>query len=727
MQIKPFLYTGVAVVALAGLVVLPGVADAQKGAMLSPVTKWAVNKVDAQGESYCTLAQRFRKDTVLTISRNVDEESSLALDFQRPVMRVTGSLDVVLDPGAGQQRKFSVKPASNQALVVRLGRDEAFFSALEKTGFLRAEIDGSSYMFNLSSIDEGQNKLETCLKQAEQVRQAMAVPPPVVEKMSVNTLGAENNLESSFKAEIAGLQSQIATLHRENEQLKSDIRSGEDLLAQAQAAAKVQEAQAPAQVVPVAGQPEAQADRQNAQAEIKQLTGKLLGLTSENNALRSQLNDALARADTVNAQDVAALQAAQQENQKLQAQLQEQIQRTNQEKSAQGQTEEQVVQKIAALKDENTSLKSEISTLKQNLSAQANLIAQAGQKAGAPEQEMIEMRRQIARLQDEKTRQEKEIADLTAEHMKSLDMSDRQDSLQTQLSQLRTENDVKTQKIAELAAKLEQGYAAQMKLKAENSAAQNALDDASDNVNESALAYETLQKEKADLTQENETLKQQVAALGERVETLPGMDGRIKDLENEKIVLQEQLAIAQKDKKDEEETLRIQQAMQDSLAVLSSENTELKEKLAQYASIADDTEKLSVSMQAQEKELIALKEENAALAQQLTAARQEVETATKQLAQAELREKEARESEYETLQNAEDLLSQKPQQEATNEPLSEIEPLVEEAAVEEAQIEKPEEVVSWNAERTLAQSPETEQDIPEAPDLQEALAFAPTD
>ncbi len=140
-------------------------AQAAQNAMLQPVTKWAITKVDASGKQagYCALARRFKQNTILTMARNPAGETSLALDFQAPKLKTGENTKITLDPGAGEQRSYYISPITAQAFVVRLGRDDKFIDALQTTGFLRVEADGQSYNFNLADIDTGNSNLEGCI------------------------------------------------------------------------------------------------------------------------------------------------------------------------------------------------------------------------------------------------------------------------------------------------------------------------------------------------------------------------------------------------------------------------------------------------------------------------------------------------------------------------------------------------------------------------------------
>ena len=162
MRIKPLLVSTAFISTLFATTALAPDALAQKGAVYTPQTDWAITKVEG-ANGYCALARRFDRNTILTIARNKMSEASLALDFQRPKFQVGQTVHVVLDPGAGQQRSYDASPASANAFVLRLGQDAPFFGALKKTGYLRAEIAGKSYSFNLADIDAGQDDLSACV------------------------------------------------------------------------------------------------------------------------------------------------------------------------------------------------------------------------------------------------------------------------------------------------------------------------------------------------------------------------------------------------------------------------------------------------------------------------------------------------------------------------------------------------------------------------------------
>lgn len=201
-------------------------AHAQRGVFLSPLSQWAVTKVagnEAQGQSgYCAVAKRYESNAIMTIARNQGAETSFALDLQKPSFNVSTPLAVTLDPGAGEQRNYSVQPASSQAFVVKLGRDEGFFKAIDRTGMLRIEVANNSYVFNISDVEIGESKLNSCL--------ASAVQPAAGgnsfsggDRVPSGRVAASNGNQEF----IQGLNGRIQSLEGQNNALKAEIAAVE--------------------------------------------------------------------------------------------------------------------------------------------------------------------------------------------------------------------------------------------------------------------------------------------------------------------------------------------------------------------------------------------------------------------------------------------------------------------------------------------------------------------
>jgi hypothetical protein len=191
-------------------------AQAQETRRLSPVTPWAVTKVAGKDNvvGYCAVARRFRANTILTFARNENDEASIAVDFQASRIKAGVNTSVNLDPGAGEARSYEVLPVSDKAFVARLGRDEKFFAALSETNNLRVSAADRDYEFDLSDIQAGQDKLNTCLASfSQQVASGM------------------NDTEAAAGDVIGNLKTDVTKLRQENKRLSSIVQKSQNLKA----------------------------------------------------------------------------------------------------------------------------------------------------------------------------------------------------------------------------------------------------------------------------------------------------------------------------------------------------------------------------------------------------------------------------------------------------------------------------------------------------------------
>ncbi|MGQ0527068.1 MAG: hypothetical protein ACT4OY_03425 [Alphaproteobacteria bacterium] len=208
------LLTSVAAAAL--FTVVGASAVAQPAGFYESRTPWAVSKVAGDGgrNSYCAMAKQFSQDVILTIARNLNGESSFAIDFQAPRLLPTSIVSVTLDPGAGQQRSYNLQPISSKALVVRLGNDGPFFDAIKKTGFLRFEIDDKSYSFNVADMNAGDMKLDACI--ASSVMPAAGDTTPSIAAAPAPAVQGQALADDSYRQEINALRASIHDLQAQN-------------------------------------------------------------------------------------------------------------------------------------------------------------------------------------------------------------------------------------------------------------------------------------------------------------------------------------------------------------------------------------------------------------------------------------------------------------------------------------------------------------------------------
>ena len=231
MRIQKLVSSAIVIGALMGSTALVGNAMAQKGTSMTPSTAWAINAVNNGAGSYCALARQFNQNTVLTVARNQSAETSFALDFQTPIFVNGATSTVVLDPGAGQQRAFKVRPVSDTAFVIKLGQDARFFDAVSRTGMLRVEIGSRSYYFNVADIDAGQSRLDACLVNmlmpaaGDEIDAVMPMPSVQAGLTQADIERAVADASHAHRQEINALRNKINALRQENQNLAQQTQA----------------------------------------------------------------------------------------------------------------------------------------------------------------------------------------------------------------------------------------------------------------------------------------------------------------------------------------------------------------------------------------------------------------------------------------------------------------------------------------------------------------------
>lgn len=140
--------------------------NAQAVETFRPQGNWAVSKVAAKqtgATPYCALARRFGNGSILTFARNSFNETSVAVDFPTGDFQTGKNYTVVFDPGQGETRSYQTMPVSERGVVIRMGRDDKFYTALEQSGQLGVNIDDQSFVFALPDVQGGTQDLAACL------------------------------------------------------------------------------------------------------------------------------------------------------------------------------------------------------------------------------------------------------------------------------------------------------------------------------------------------------------------------------------------------------------------------------------------------------------------------------------------------------------------------------------------------------------------------------------
>lgn len=177
---------------------------------LQPQSAWAVSKIDRAdqgGNSYCTLSRKYDDNVVLSLGRNVAEEYSLAFDFQQPVFERDKSLKINLQPGPGQLRAYDMMPASERAVVIRLGWDTGFFDTLNSSQSMKVKIADKNYAFAMPEVAQGQKDLAKCMDELKTAAKGGAAPAP-----STDVLNAEAGSTSQAFGAVKAGEGKVAAL-----------------------------------------------------------------------------------------------------------------------------------------------------------------------------------------------------------------------------------------------------------------------------------------------------------------------------------------------------------------------------------------------------------------------------------------------------------------------------------------------------------------------------------
>ena len=283
----------------------------------APEGKWVLTKVDrvaTNGNSYCTLSHKYADNLVVSLGRNLAEEYSLAVDFQKPVFKKGEAMKISLQPGPGQNRSYDLMPASEKALVIRLGWDSVFFKTLDQTQSLGVAINDQSYKFALPDVVKGQSDLKGCMEelkvaaasmngggtaQTKDVLTAQAGVAPAAgftaEKQEESKTSSKSNLKpAKVEEKVAAASASMAPAAQEVPAQKSTVAAQDK---QAEKADKIDQALA-------AQNAKLEADLQKALAQSKSMEAQLASV-QKSMADTKALQDKIAKLEV----DVAAKDA----------------------------------------------------------------------------------------------------------------------------------------------------------------------------------------------------------------------------------------------------------------------------------------------------------------------------------------------------------------------------------------------------------------------------------
>ncbi len=388
---------------------------------LVPQTSWAISKIKSEqvGGDYCTMARRFSNNLVLTVARNANAETSLAVDFQRDMLKTTRAYTVILTSG-GVSKAFDVTPVSTKAFVIRTGTQDELLKAVERSGVLDVNFRGKLFRFVISDMQNGDTQLGACVNSliepaggATQVadtspvaarttihapyRHASAGTGDDQEYVSIEEGSAEVAVD---EVELENMRRQVNRLNAENERLSSALslarQEYEERMQDSGDGAVVNELRERLDLLErenkalrksTGDDPELVAELEKKEQLIAALEEQIQGLEQSNKAMQASLEQArqssganTASIEAALAETRSELGSLKEEKAKLQAQNSE-LQAKLVSGRAQESESKRLESEISALQEENNVLQASLDKTREQLTqARANLLESSGDK-----------------------------------------------------------------------------------------------------------------------------------------------------------------------------------------------------------------------------------------------------------------------------------------------------------------------------------------------------------
>ncbi len=581
-------------------------------------TAWTINRVaSAASGSYCTMAQKYSDNTIVTFAKNSTGQYSVAFDFARPQFPQVGQTTVTLRPGNGEARTFNVAPTSDKVVVIGLG-EGSFIDAVKTSGKMDVETGGKSFSYAPSKFASAAGELSDCIGGKKSPAIASAAPVAPAEPIPQATQKVATIAPSNVA--VSGLESEVSRLKQENQVLRAQKTvSGDTSQELNRVKAELATAQALNQSL---------AQQQTANQAAQQQLAELQKQNADMKAQLSTANQNLAQLQTKAAQGAGAseqLSVLQKQNADMKLQL-EAATRNIADLQVKNVQSTQVASQLGIMQKQNADAKAQLdaaNTMIAQLQAKATQGTSAMDQVASLQKQSADMKTQldaanltIAQLQTKAAQGTSAAEQVSVLQKQSADMKVQLDAanatiaqLQTQVSQsnaltgqlatLQKENaDLKIQlgasnaMTAQLQTKAAQGSSAAEQvamLQKQNAEMKIQLDAA--NANSAQLQTKLTQMPITPAIdqvaiKENESLKQQIAALQTTIATKPAAidnSQQLAALQGENSALKQQLASAKSAPSGDNEALK---NLQSQLEAANSENETLKQQLDKVTTTA---------------------------------------------------------------------------------------------------------------------------------------------
>lgn len=606
---------------------------AAEAATASAKTSWAVSRVASESlGSYCTMAQKYSDDTVLTFAQNTKGEYSLALDFKNQKFTGGKKQSISIGMDGGKAKSFDVVPQTDKTAVIGIGKDSDFVQRISSAGQLAIKIGADTSTFGVTEFAAGQKEMGSCIDALQQPSEKPAEKTvaksgqPVIHKNEIAMKPAEVNsaTEPSVEGLLAAMPKPSADITPIQEDIipvspvksKLDSKSDKGASLQVEVASLREENARLSRAL--SEQRKSFEDKQlnSDGAALNEMREKLEAAKAENQSLTSQLGKMNAKGPSSkesaeSAKLAETVQALQQENQTLKNQIQIYA-TTKDSKSANNEL-------LAKLQSENADLKQAIADLKTAPKASTSV-------AAVSDDEVNKLRADNRKLNNE------------------LDLVKTEKStLQTQATNLQKDLESKQLKMSGGSWDLEQAtrrYQESQReivrlgsiIQAQDVKCANEKKDIEYMLFDPAIATKAqiamLNSMEDQIKEKDGKLKSAEAELtSAKTQASPDKDARIADLQ--KAVAQAQVELAEKTQLLADAHVKIQkgQVNQADVAAKDKDMAALKADLAQKSQQLADAQSKIQQAQATDKDMVALKADLAQKSQQLTEAQSKIQQA----------------------------------------------------------------------------------------------------
>lgn len=372
--------------------------------LLKPQGKWKVGTVEAQdGVSYCAIVNQFDNGTVVAFSRNVDGHGSVAMDFHDSFFKPGADYEVSMRIDDSKSQRRIGRASSNSSVVVQIGKDDAFYTAINEDGNLKIAMRMLEATFALRKLSESYVDLLECAGTLPVGPKTAAVPVPAVDKQDL----ASGN-DTTDEIEEDAPQSLVSAKPKSDEQqhvqeaLKEAVKKKDKEIAQMQAAQKRQDA----------------ARAESIDQREHSLARRVAALQKDRDALRSKIKLGHEASDNENRSIKASLKIKETE---LATTLKEQTEKTAEMTSLLAETQDSYKAKLVAaalerqkIKEQLDNVVAENAPLRSSVEKAVRELSESKARASSLETDLSSVARQKQELADKIEAQEKQTKLLQA-------------------------------------------------------------------------------------------------------------------------------------------------------------------------------------------------------------------------------------------------------------------------------------------------------------------------